>query len=340
MTVFDVTIVLLFFFTPCTLDIFFFFVYTDSKIRSVKYMHGFKIQFDGLPKTLWACETQIENYNWSSGRHNEQTLEIGIIKAEKHTIVIDGKQHVIKDVPVLCCIAGNDGSSGYAEPDISVEVTTIAVQWPELVIHAGEITDKDYDDKSIFILPRYLDDCPEEYITEISFLLHSFVRANTKDYAADHATCLSILFQLLAKIDSHVRKRFFGTNQKSYYYYVKKINSIVNKRYATKLTQHDVAKELGISVSYLSSMYKQAPGQTFSEYLLQTRMNHAAELLLSSNLSTAQLATAVGFEAESHFRRRFKQYFGMNVREYRYIQKGMTLYHPKPTRQLMKGEID
>ena len=69
-------------------------------------------------------------------------------------------------------------------------------------------------------------------------------------------------------------------------------------------------------------------------------MNHAAELLLSSNLSTAQLATAVGFEAESHFRRRFKQYFGMNVREYRYIQKGMTLYHPKPTRQLMKGEID
>ncbi len=302
-------------------------------------MYEFKINFEGLPKTCWACYAKNENYSWDSSVLNENMLEIGIMNAKQHTITINGRDHFFSgNTPVLYCNAGVDGSSASAEPGVTVNDITVSVQFPKLFIDRTELTLMDFSDSSSLILPKFLDDCSEEFIAEMKYLLNSYISANTINTAESRMACLSDFFQILAKIDKHVRNRFFRKDEKSYYYYVKKINSIINENYTKKISQQEIAKELGISSSYLSSMYKQATGLTFSQYLLQTRMNRAMELMATSDMTTAQLAAAVGFEAESHFRRRFKKYTGINVREYRYIQNEMTLYHPKPTRKPAKTE--
>lgn len=68
----------------------------------------------------------------------------------------------------------------------------------------------------------------------------------------------------------------------------------------------------------------------FIEQLLNIRMKHAEKLLLDQNIPTAKVASLCGFCDETYFRKKFKQYFGMNVREYRQIKNSLTLYHPKP----------
>lgn len=295
-------------------------------------MYEYRVSFEGLPQTCWACYAENKNFCWDSSVLSDDMLEIGIMSSEKHSITVSGKEHFFNSAPVLYCIAGNDGSFASAEPEVLVKDTTVSVRFPKLIINKEPLSNSDYADSSMLILPRFLDNCSDEFIADIMHLLNSYISTNTVNSAESRMGCLSIFFRILATIDGHMRNRYFKKNEKSYYYYVKKINAIINERYATKISQQKIAEELGISASYLSSMYKQATGLSFSKYLLQTRMNHAMELLASTNMTTAELAAAVGFEAESHFRRRFKEYTGINVREYRYIQKEMTLYHQKPTR--------
>jgi AraC-like DNA-binding protein len=62
-------------------------------------------------------------------------------------------------------------------------------------------------------------------------------------------------------------------------------------------------------------------------------MKKAEALVLEGSLSVSNIAQAVGFDDESHLRRRFKQYFGISMKEYRLVNKEQTLYHEKPQRQ-------
>ena len=80
-------------------------------------------------------------------------------------------------------------------------------------------------------------------------------------------------------------------------------------------------------------MYKYITGINFSEQLLNVRMKHAEKLLIDRNIPTAKVAELCGFCDESYFRKKFKCFFGINVKECRQIKNGLTLYHAKPQRK-------
>ena len=75
---------------------------------------------------------------------------------------------------------------------------------------------------------------------------------------------------------------------------------------------------------------------TFSDKLLQVRMKHAEEMLCDQNVPTAKVAALCGFCDEAYFRKQFKKFFGINVKEYRALKNGITLYHDKPLRKNYK----
>ena len=72
----------------------------------------------------------------------------------------------------------------------------------------------------------------------------------------------------------------------------------------------------------------------FSERLCELRMKKAEALVLEGGHSVFDIAQAVGFDDESHLRRRFKQYFGISMKEYRLMNAEQTLYHAKPQRKI------
>lgn len=83
------------------------------------------------------------------------------------------------------------------------------------------------------------------------------------------------------------------------------------------LSRETVAAFAGISVSHFTRLFNKNVQQSFSSYLIQLRMEKAAQLLLSTDLPTVQIAQRVGFYNPEYFRTSFARYYGMTPRKFR-----------------------
>ena len=78
-----------------------------------------------------------------------------------------------------------------------------------------------------------------------------------------------------------------------------------------------VADAMGISPSYLSRVFKEKSGTSFSELLLKTRMEKACEMLADIHYKSYDIAYYVGYDNPKNFSRAFKAYYGQSPSEYR-----------------------
>ena len=83
------------------------------------------------------------------------------------------------------------------------------------------------------------------------------------------------------------------------------------------LSLNSVAAHVGLSASYFSTVFRQQKGATFSEYLTHLRMEKAKELLMCTDLNTAQVSDRTGYRDPHYFGYLFKKLFGCTPREYR-----------------------
>ncbi len=79
----------------------------------------------------------------------------------------------------------------------------------------------------------------------------------------------------------------------------------------------DVAKAVNMSKSRFSAVFSQYTGQTFTEYLIQLRLNRAKELLKTTNYKNSQIAQETGYNDSHYFSYIFKKNIGMTPSEYR-----------------------
>ena len=77
------------------------------------------------------------------------------------------------------------------------------------------------------------------------------------------------------------------------------------------------AREYGYTPAYASRSVKRQTGKKFSELLCKYRMQRAAELLSSSDMSVEDIAFEIGYKVPSALYRQFKAHFGMTPNEYR-----------------------
>ncbi len=70
-----------------------------------------------------------------------------------------------------------------------------------------------------------------------------------------------------------------------------------------------LARELAVSRSILADRFTETVGQPPMRYLAQWRLQLAADLLRSTNLSLAKIAERIGYESEAAFSRAFKRRF-------------------------------
>ncbi len=298
-------------------------------------MYGYKVRFEGFPKTVVACETKVKNYSWNNS-HPDNMLEIGISKAEYLVRYFKGREHIYKNVNALSCTVAEEGAYSKSLPEKEVSVTSVIVTFDKLNIEKKELDVKDARDTSVILLPDFADDITSDKLIEFNILLHKYIHYNSADTEQYKLMRYSVFYEIIAKLDSYARREILKNNEELYkynQYYIKKVNSIIQKSYNKRISCEDIAKEIGISNGYLSAMYKKATGITVSDYIIMTRMKKAEELLKDPNIPTSRIAAAVGYENESSFRKRFKKYFAMNVKEYRIIKNGNAMYHNKPTVQ-------
>lgn len=98
---------------------------------------------------------------------------------------------------------------------------------------------------------------------------------------------------------------------------VNQVKQYLDEHYADKITLDELAKQIPISRSYLTILFKQDTGKTVWEYLMDVRMRTAKLLLLDHNLKIYELANRIGYENSEHFSKLFKEYYGVTPKEYR-----------------------
>lgn len=99
----------------------------------------------------------------------------------------------------------------------------------------------------------------------------------------------------------------------------------VEKIITSDLRQHYPARELAtifsISETSLKNYFRGVFGQNISVYLRELRMQHAAELLISTQSSVSEIAERVGYINQSKFASVFKKQFGLSPLEYRRLKR-------------------
>jgi len=84
-----------------------------------------------------------------------------------------------------------------------------------------------------------------------------------------------------------------------------------------KITLRDLEDTTGHSSVYISSRFTLELGLTFSQYLLNKKIEEAKHLLLFTDHSYQEISTLLNFTSQSHFTQRFKHVTGQTPKAYR-----------------------
>ena len=90
----------------------------------------------------------------------------------------------------------------------------------------------------------------------------------------------------------------------------------IAENFKNNISLNDVAEFLNLNPAYFSSKFKAFHGIGFSEYLRNTRINHAEWYLIETDLSMSDVADECGFCSSNYFGDTFKIVNGISPSEF------------------------
>jgi len=153
-----------------------------------------------------------------------------------------------------------------------------------------------YDDTTIM---GYIGGSVFERIPNEQALIHitkSFKQTN--DFQLD---------ELISKITDGLGSR------DDYIHFTKKYISL---HYMDEISLNEVAEILSLSRPYLSTLFKKEVGISFTEYLINFRLNRAIEILKFEKIQLNNIAEMVGYPDYTQFSKIFKKYKGVSPKNY------------------------
>jgi AraC-like DNA-binding protein len=157
----------------------------------------------------------------------------------------------------------------------------------------------------------------KKYIADQSFfkkLLHKAVTAHNIGRNDEAHNWLSVV---LSEFSTFPSTRGNSAAQNEHAQCIRRICRKVNEHPQNTNSLATFAAEYGYSTTYLGKLFHQIAGITFSQYLLNARINQAKILLRTSDLSIAEIAETLGYYDSCHFIRQFKSAVGCSPKTYR-----------------------
>lgn len=98
--------------------------------------------------------------------------------------------------------------------------------------------------------------------------------------------------------------------------YIDFVKKYIHLNYMEDINLFEISKILNLSRSYLSTLFKKEMGLSFTEYLIDFRLNRAIEILNNENLPLNIVAEMVGYPNYSQFSKIFKKHKGVSPTKY------------------------
>ncbi len=96
----------------------------------------------------------------------------------------------------------------------------------------------------------------------------------------------------------------------------------IDEHFYEDLKIENMAKLSTMSQTYFCYFFKLFVGKTFTQYLIDKRLDYAKTALSSSELSITQIAFNAGFNSTSHFIRTFRSFNQLSPGQYRKLTRG------------------
>lgn len=125
------------------------------------------------------------------------------------------------------------------------------------------------------------------------------------------------IYPIVIEAYKYMRGQILDTSDKNMAYALRVKEFMKSNYYETDLGLNSIADWVGLSPSYLSSVFKKATGQTLTACLTQIRMQKAKELLEETDIKAYKISQRVGFNDPHYFSTSFKRVFGCSPTEYR-----------------------
>lgn len=95
------------------------------------------------------------------------------------------------------------------------------------------------------------------------------------------------------------------------------IKEYLHQHYTEEVSLDTLAELTGYSKNYLCRIFLENTGATINTYLNKVRVNHAAQLLTTTDLDLAEISTRTGYNSVFHFIKTFKKLVGVPPGNYR-----------------------
>ena len=234
--------------------------------------------------------------------HWHDFIEIEYILAGHGKNVIDGTEYELKRNTLFFCSPVNFHHVEYDDETILINITL-----SENICDPGALyllTSAKNENAVVF------SEADSIFVKNLIFELATAVEDRDKDY-------YSILINaLLVKTVKHLQKKRILTLN-----YVQAAMLYILNNFRNNITLTSAAEHVGLSPSYLSTLFSKNTGITFKDYLTSMRFEHAKKLLQYSELSISEICAECGFEDYANFLRSFKSYTGTSPMKFRKEQK-------------------
>lgn len=151
----------------------------------------------------------------------------------------------------------------------------------------------------------------EETLAIFQKILH--IGINRPEYSQE--ICRSYLRILLLEQASRLieSKKYSSISQGTY----QTCKKFIDTHFSRIKSPSEVADNCNIDVRYMSTLFKRYCHIPPNQYLMRLKLNKAANLLLTSDLTVKEIAFEVGFRDPYHFSKNFKQFHGCSPNHYR-----------------------
>jgi AraC-like DNA-binding protein len=175
-------------------------------------------------------------------------------------------------------------------------------------------------------ISRWLDSVPEEELTYARYyvfdLLGSINRALWPGPSGTQRRALhrQVMFETFSGVATvaELRRTFetllrlildpFEGSPAGAHPAVSRAKAFIHESYHRKISLREVATHLGLSRTYLSTLFRRECGLTLTEYLHRVRMKQAQELIRSGSGALSWVATRVGYQNYRGFHRHFVRF--------------------------------
>ena len=177
-----------------------------------------------------------------------------------------------------------------------------------IIVSEGELFDL------LSSLPDFIELSDPKNVREtFAALSESYNIGTLRENILTQSLILSLIYTLSKSADSYKQEYQPKSSNRTI---IEQTIQYIKSNLSDELSLATLSERVNFSPIYFHKLFKTSTGKTLHEYVEDQRIKKSINLLISTNMTLAQIAYECGFSSQSYFSYAFKKKNGLTPREY------------------------